>query len=36
MAQLPFEIFDGDNQRKPCYASIIDVLLSAPPERTRP
>ena len=29
-------IFDGDNQPKPCYASITDVLLSARPDRSGP
>jgi GH35 family endo-1,4-beta-xylanase len=29
-------IFDGNNQRKPCYASITDMLLSARPDRNGP
>jgi GH35 family endo-1,4-beta-xylanase len=29
-------IFDGNNQRKPCYGSITDVLLSARPDRNAP
>jgi GH35 family endo-1,4-beta-xylanase len=29
-------IFDGNNQRKPCYASITDMLLSARPDRNVP
>jgi GH35 family endo-1,4-beta-xylanase len=29
-------IFDGNNQRKPCYASITNVLLSPAPDRNAP
>jgi GH35 family endo-1,4-beta-xylanase len=29
-------IFDSNNQPKPCYASITDVLLSSRPDRSGP